>query len=419
MAVISRVDAYEVLDSRGNPTLCVRLVSDSGEEAFGYAPSGASTGSREAPEIRDGGARFHGRGVRKRVELIKSEIAARVVGMEAGQPHVIDRVLRELDGTTNFSRIGANTSTAFSIASFALAAKIAGKEEFEVLGTPPYTLPTPMFNVINGGKHAGNGLAIQEFMVVPHSSSFGESLRMGAEVYQSLRGVLLEERGPSAVNVGDEGGYAPPFRHSREAMDALSRAVERAGYRQDSDVYFALDSAASSFCEGDEYIIDGRRVQAGALIEYYRKLVDEFPIVSIEDPLDEGDWEGFATAVRELRRIRIVGDDILVTDSARIERAANEGVCTGAIIKVNQVGTVSDALTAIDAAKRGGMLPVVSHRSGDNPDSFISHLALGQSTGAIKSGAPARGERVAKYNALLVLEERYGFSFSGVASVRV
>lgn len=419
MAVISTVDAYEVLDSRGNPTVCVRLVSDSGIEAFGCAPSGASTGSKEATEIRDGGARYHGRGVLRRVELIKREIAPRLIGMEAERPDLVDRTLKELDGTPNFSRIGANASTAVSVASYTLAARVSEREEFSVLGPSPYTLPTPMLNIINGGKHAGNGLAIQEFMVVPQSSSFGESLRIAVEVYQSLKEVLLQEKGPSAVNVGDEGGYAPPFVHSQEALEALNRAAEKAGYKPGSDVYFALDCAASSFFRNGEYLIDGRSMDASALIEYYKRLVAEFPIVSIEDPLEEGDWGGFSAVVRELKGVRVVGDDILVTDAGRIERAAGEHACTGAIIKVNQVGTVTDAIGAIGAAKRGGMLPVVSHRSGDNPDSFISHLALGQSTGAIKSGAPARGERVAKYNALLMLESRYSFAFRGIASIRV
>lgn len=420
MSTIKSVTGVEVLDSRGNPTLYVEVKTTSGAFGYGYAPSGASTGKREAVELRDGGRRFLGKGVRKCLEVLKEKVEPALRGLEVVDQELIDKTLEEVDGTENFSVIGANTSTAVSIACFRAGAQDLGLPAYMRGGGERRVLPTPMFNVLNGGKHAGNGLSIQEFMLVPSADSFSEAVRIAVEVYLNLKEVLKDRVGAGSVNVGDEGGFAPPFTESRQALDSLVAAVKRAGYAEGSDVFFALDAAASSFYRDGRYFVDGKAMDRNGLLDYYLRLCSEYPIISLEDPFFEEDWEGFAVAKRELRVLRIVGDDLLVTREENIMRAEKMGACNAAIIKVNQAGTVSRAVRAIGASKRYGWLPIVSHRSGDTEDTFISHFAVAYSTGAIKSGAPARGERTAKYNELLKIEAANPeFRFRGIDSFRV
>lgn len=420
VATIESVSGFEVLDSRANPTLYVEVKTSSGAVGFGYAPSGASTGRREAVELRDGGRRFLGKGVRKCVDMIREKVEPALRGLEVDDQEFIDRTLEEVDGTDNFSVIGANTSTAVSVACFRAAAQERGVPPYMFGDAGERVLPTPMFNVLNGGKHAGNGLSIQEFMVVPSADSFSEALRVAVEVYLSLKEVLRERVGAGAINVGDEGGFAPPFNESRQALDSLVQAVKRAGYGEGEQVFFALDAAASSFYRGGRYLVDGKTLDREGLLEYYLRLCSEYPIISLEDPFFEEDWEGFVFARRRLSVLRVVGDDLLVTRAENIERAQQMGACDAAIIKINQVGTVSRAVRAVRAAKKYGWLPIVSHRSGDTEDTFISHFAVAYSTGAIKSGAPARGERTAKYNELLKIEAKNpDFRFRGLGSFRV
>jgi enolase len=403
---IKAVSGYEVLDSRANPTLYVEVETTSGAVGYGYAPSGASTGRREAVELRDGGQRYLGKGVRKCIDILKSKVEPALMNIDAADQKLVDKTLVEVDGTPNFSQIGANTSTAVSIACFRAAAQELGVAPYLRVGGVDHVLPTPMLNIINGGKHAGNGLSIQEFMIVPSAGSLHDSLRVACEVYWSLKQVLRDQVGSGAVNVGDEGGFAPPFTTSRQALNALIKAVRSAGYVEGQDVFFALDAAASSFYKDGRYLIDGQPVEPQRLLDYYAQLCSEYPIISLEDPFSEDDWEGFAAVKKELKGIRIVGDDLLVTRTDNIEKAQRLDACNAVIVKVNQVGTVSGAVDAINQAKKYGWLPIVSHRSGDTEDTFIAHLATGYSTGAIKSGAPARAERTSKYNELLKIEAK-------------
>ncbi|MEM0120928.1 MAG: phosphopyruvate hydratase [Thermoprotei archaeon] len=404
MSTIKSVVGYEVLDSRANPTVYVEVKTISGFTGYGYAPSGASTGKREAFELRDGGTRFLGKGVTKCLQMLKEKVEPALKGLEVGDQALIDRTLEEVDGTGNFSLIGANTATAVSIACFRAAAQELNVPPYMKNGKGDHVLPTPMFNVLNGGKHAGNGLGIQEFMLVPAAQSYHDSVRIAVEVYLNLKEVLKEGVGLSAVNVGDEGGFAPPFTHTTQALDSLVKAVKRAGYEEGKDVFFALDSAASNFYLEGKYKLDGLTMDPEKLLEHYLRICAEYPIISIEDPFSEDDWEGFAAAKRSLKGVRIVGDDLLVTRAENIEKASKIDACNAAIIKINQVGTISRAVEAINSAKNHDWLPIVSHRSGETEDAFISHFATAYSTGAMKSGAPARGERTAKYNELLKIE---------------
>ncbi len=401
MSRISSVRALEILDSRANPTLYVEVNTESGAMGWACAPSGASTGSREAVELRDGGKRFFGKGVTKCIAAVSEKVAPALRGRDVYQQQEIDSLLREIDGTGNFSNIGANTSTAVSVACARAAAKEQGVELYRYFGVGLLTLPTPMFNIINGGKHAGGGLAIQEFMLVPDAVSFQESLRIATEVYHSLKEVIKSAKGASAVNVGDEGGFAPPFRHTREALDAISSAVKAAGYSIGTDAYIAMDSAADSFFSSGKYSVDERELSASELLDYYEELVSEYPIISLEDPFEENDWDSFTELTSTIGRVRVVGDDLLVTRIQSLQKAIELKACTGVIVKVNQVGTLSDAVGVIRLAKARGVVPIVSHRSGETEDPFVAHLATGYSSGAIKTGAPARGERTVKYNELL------------------
>jgi len=405
---IRYVKALQVLDSRGDPTVEVHVVTEGGGFGRGIAPAGASRGHREAVEVRDGGRAYGGRGVLKAVEAVNKYIAPAILGADASNFREVDRRIIQLDGTPNKSRLGANATTATSLAVVSAAASTASQPLFEFLGgRRARTLPVPMMNVINGGVHAGNELAFQEFMVLPvGASTFSEALRVGVEVYKSLREYLKRTYGVGAVNVGDEGGFAPPMRRVREALEALVRAVEAAGYRVGSDVVLALDVAASQLYRDGSYWVDGARLGADELLELYVRLVEEFPVVSIEDPFSEEDVEYFRKLREALRgRALVIGDDLTVTNAKLVELHVAEGRVDGAIIKVNQVGTLTEAEEAIETLRKLGRKAVVSHRSGESEDTAIAHIAVAYEIGLIKCGAPARGERTSKYNELLRIED--------------
>ncbi len=421
---ISKVHAREVLDSRGNPTVEVDVVIRGG---IGRAivPSGASTGKYEALELRDGGSRFMGRGVAKAVYNVNNIIAKEIVGMDSRRQYEIDKKMISLDGTPNKARLGANAILGVSLANAKAAAEAYQLPLYKYLGgTNARVIPTPLMNILNGGKHAGNELSIQEFMIIPTGAdSFREALRIGVEVYHSLKSYLKEKYGLTAINVGDEGGFAPPMKYSREALDAISRAVELSGYALESDVYLALDVAATSFYDEDSgtYFIDGEKLSTDKFQEYLLQLIDEYPIISIEDPFYEEDFEAFSIFTRDVgNKVQVVGDDLFVTNVKRLRIGIEKRAATALLLKVNQIGTLSEALEAARLAMEKGLKVIVSHRSGETEDTTISDLAVALNCGQIKTGAPARGERTAKYNRLLRIEEELGdyALYRGVESIR-
>lgn len=408
---ITSVFAREVLDSRGNPTVQadVKTAKSFGR---GTAPSGASTGIHEALELRDGGPRYRGKGVRKAVENVNKIISPGLKGMDASAQGKVDARMMELDGTPNRGKLGANAIVAVSMAVMRAAAYGKKQEVHEHLGGKK--IPVPMLNVINGGKHAGNSLAIQEFMIIPaFAPSFSEGLRYASETYHALKGILEQKYGKNAVNVGDEGGFAPPMKDTREALDALVKAVDEAGYAK--EIMLGMDCAASSFYSDGKYSIDGKGMDAGELVDYLGGMVESYPIISVEDPLEEEDFGGFAEFTRKYgRKAQVVGDDLLVTNPERIKRAVEKRSCNALLLKINQVGTVSEAMEAAKIAKKAGWRVVVSHRSGETEDNFIADFAVGIEAGQIKTGAPARGERTSKYNQLLRIEEKIGNRYARV-----
>ena len=410
--IIAGVRGRWILDSRGNPTVEAEVLTLAGGIGRAAVPSGASTGTHEALELRDGGKPFHGKGVSKAVENINEVIAKEIIGLDSRNQRDVDRTMIELDGTKNKSKLGANAILAVSLATAKAAANTYGLPLFQYLGgSLARVLPVPLMNIINGGKHAGNQLNIQEFMIVPvGADAFSEALRIGSEVYHSLKMILAEKYGKNAINVGDEGGFAPPMKTSREALDALLEAIKASGYEPGRDVVLALDAAASEFYneKSETYTLDGRQFTREELIEYYVKLVEEYPIVSIEDPLHEEDFEGFKLATERLKEIQIVGDDIFVTNIERLSKGIEMGAANALLLKVNQIGTLSESIDAAFKALRNGYNVIVSHRSGETEDTTISHLAVALNCGQIKTGAPARGERTAKYNELLRIEEYLG-----------
>lgn len=421
---ISKVHAREVLDSRGNPTVEVDVVIRGG---IGRAivPSGASTGKYEALELRDGGSRFMGRGVSKAVYNVNNIIAKEIVGMDSRRQYEIDKKMISLDGTPNKARLGANAILGVSLANAKAAAEAYQLPLYKYLGgINARVIPTPLMNILNGGKHAGNELSIQEFMIIPTGAdSFREALRIGVEVYHSLKSYLKEKYGLTAINVGDEGGFAPPMKYSREALDAISRAVEMSGYALESDVYLALDVAATSFYDEDSgtYFIDGEKLSTDKFQEYLLQLIDEYPIISIEDPFYEEDFEAFSIFTREVgNKVQVVGDDLFVTNVKRLRIGIEKRAATALLLKVNQIGTLSEALEAARLAMEKGLKVIVSHRSGETEDTTISDLSVALNCGQIKTGAPARGERTAKYNRLLRIEEELGdyALYRGVESIR-
>ena len=407
------VKAREVIDSRGNPTVEVDVITESG---FGRAivPSGASKGKNEALELRDGDERFGGRGVLRAVKNVNTIIKSEIVGMNVFNQRELDETLKSLDGTPNKSSLGANAILGVSLAACKAAADALAAPLYRYLGgVASYTLPTPMMNVLNGGRHAGNELSIQEFLIIPMGESFREALRMGVEVYHELKRVLREKYGVLATNVGDEGGYAPPMRETREALDALIEAIEAAGYdaggRGANAVNLGLDAAASSFYDERRgvYTVDGAEMDEGELLEFYVELVKTYPIISIEDPFWEEAFESFAEFTRRLDII-VVGDDLFVTNPQRIADGIRVGAANALLLKLNQIGTVSEALEAARLAAANRYKIVVSHRSGETEDTSIADLAVALNAELIKTGAPARGERTAKYNQLLRIEEELG-----------
>jgi enolase len=410
MAVIDEVRAREILDSRGNPTVEVEVLLADGSAGRAAVPSGASTGAHEALELRDGdGKRFGGKGVLTACRNVVEEIAPEIEGLEALDQREIDRVMLELDGTENKSKLGANAILGVSLAVAKAQAHSLALPIFRYLGGPQaHVLPVPMMNVINGGVHADSGLEIQEFMVVPvGAASFSEGLQWGVEVFQALRGGL-KERGLS-VAVGDEGGFAPHISTAREAMDLLVQAIEKAGLEPGSEVGLALDAAASEFFRDEAYQLEGKPRNEADMIEFYRGLLDTFPIVSLEDPMAEDDWDGWVAITEALdERVQIVGDDLFVTDPERLERGMEEGAANSILVKVNQIGSLTETLDVIAMAKEASYGVVISHRSGETEDTTIADLAVATNAGQIKTGAPSRGERTAKYNQLLRIEEELG-----------
>ena len=411
--IIKYVKAREVLDSRGNPTLEVDVITEGGKLGRASVPAGASRGMHEAVEIRDGGRRFHGLGVLKAVRNVNEIIAKEIRGMDVRDQRGVDCKLIELDGTPNKSRLGANAILGVSLAVAKAASATYGLPLFKYLGgIRARVLPVPLMNIINGGKHAGNELSIQEFMIIPMGAkSFKEALTIGCEVYYELKRFLKGKYGLNAVNVGDEGGFAPPMKETREALEALISAIEEAGYVAGKDVALGLDSAASNFYAIDKgkYFIDGKELGPEELKDYYLELISAYPIKSIEDPFYEEDFESFASFTRDVKgKVQVVGDDIFVTNVERLKRGIELGAANALLLKVNQIGTLTEAFEAAELAFNSGYKVIVSHRSGETEDNYIADIAVALNTGQIKTGAPARGERTSKYNQLIRIEEELG-----------
>jgi len=410
---IAAVRAREVLDSRGEPTVEVEVRLEDGTVGRAIVPSGASTGTHEALELRDGDDRYGGKGVRRAVRNVEEIIAPELEGMDATAQEEIDRLMLELDGTDNKSHLGANAILGVSLAVARAAARSLGIPLYRYLGGPgACRLPVPFMNVINGGEHAGNDLDFQEHMIVPHGfDRFSEALRAGTETYHVLGELLEEEYGAIATNVGDEGGYAPPMKDMVEPFEMLVEAIEEAGYSPGREIALALDAAATEFYDEEEgvYRAYGEKYTRDELLDLYKDLVDQYPIVSIEDPFQEEDFRGFAQITKELGdKVQIVGDDLFVTNPERLRKGIRKGSANALLLKVNQIGTLTEALEAGQLALQHGYGVMVSHRSGDTEDPFIADLAVALNCGQIKTGAPARSERTAKYNRLLRIEEELG-----------
>ncbi|MGF2947048.1 phosphopyruvate hydratase [Mycobacterium sp. Lab-001] len=410
MPIIEQVGAREILDSRGNPTVEVEIALGDGTFARAAVPSGASTGEHEAVELRDGGERYGGKGVRKAVEAVLDEIGPAVIGLGADDQRLVDQALVDLDGTPDKSRLGANAILGVSLAVAKAAADSADLPLFRYLGGPnAHILPVPMMNILNGGAHADTGVDIQEFMVAPiGASSFGEALRWGAEVYHALKSVLKKQG--LSTGLGDEGGFAPDVAGTTAALDLISRAVEAVGLKLGADVALALDAAANEFhADPTGYNFEGSARTVEQMTQFYAGLLDSYPLVSLEDPLFEGDWDGWAALTAAIGdRVQIVGDDIFVTNPERLEEGIEKGVANALLVKVNQIGTLTETLDAVALAHHSGYRTMISHRSGETEDTMIADLAVAVGSGQIKTGAPARSERVAKYNQLLRIEEALG-----------
>ena len=406
---IEAVWAREVLDSRGNPTVEAEITV-AGHKVRAIAPSGASTGSWEAHVLRDGDARFGGKGVLNAVNNVRTEIAKAIVGMDPADQRAVDEAMIELDGTDNKKRLGANAIIATSLAVAKAGSMVDGVPLYQHIGDNGVTLPVPMLNIINGGKHAGGNLKIQEFMIIPAGAkSFSECLRMSSEVYMSLKLLLKKKYGVGAINLGDEGGFAPPLDTSAEAMETILSAVSDAGYAPGKDVFLALDAASSEFYNDGVYDVDGMKLSAGELADHYKKLTETYPLISIEDPFFEDDFETTAELTKKIgSNVQIVGDDLFVTNTKRLSKGIDVGAANALLLKVNQIGTVTEAGDAAQMSFDNGYSVVVSHRSGESEDVSIADLAVGWGSGQIKTGAPARGERTSKYNQLLRIEEELG-----------
>jgi enolase len=415
MSAIESILAREILDSRGNPTVEVDVILESGVMGRAAVPSGASTGEYEAVELRDGDkGRYLGKGVAKAVNNINDEIAPELLSYDASLQVDIDNIMLELDGTKNKAKLGANAILAVSMACAKAAALDAGLPLYRYMGgVNAKELPVPMMNILNGGKHADNNVDIQEFMVAPAGApSFKESLRMGAEVFHALKAILHGMGLNTAV--GDEGGYAPNLKSNEEALQVIMKAIEKAGYKPGDDIVICLDPAASSFFEKGKYNLKAEKqpVKSSAeMVAFYEDLIKKYPVVSIEDGLAEDDWDGFKLMTEKLGgKIQIVGDDLFVTNTERLKRGIEEKAANSILIKLNQIGTVTETIEAIEMAKRAGFTAVVSHRSGETEDAFIADFVVAMNTGQIKTGSASRSERIAKYNQLLRIEEELGDS---------
>jgi enolase len=406
MAIIEALGAREILDSRGNPTVEVEIQLEDGTQARAAVPSGASTGAFEAAELRDGGKRYLGKGVEKAVAFVNDEIAPEIIGFDSQDQRLIDVAMIELDGTKNKSRLGANAILGASLAVAKASADSADLSLFRYLGGPnAHLLPVPMMNILNGGAHADTNVDIQEFMIAPIGApTFRESVRWGAEIYHALKSVL-KKRG-LATSVGDEGGFAPNLDSNRAALDLILEAIEAAGFKPGKEIALAMDVAATEFHENGKYKFEGAVKTSDEMIAYYTSLVDAYPIVSIEDPLNEEDWAGWTQMTKELgSRIQIVGDDLFVTNPERLAKGIAGNTANALLVKVNQIGTLTETIDAVEMAHRANYRSMMSHRSGETEDTTIADLAVALNCGQIKTGAPARTERVAKYNQLLRIEE--------------
>ncbi len=414
MSAIVDIIGREVLDSRGNPTVECDVLLESGVMGRAAVPSGASTGSREAIELRDGDkSRYLGKGVLKAVEHINTEISEAIMGLDASEQAFLDRTLIELDGTENKGRLGANAMLAVSMAVAKAAAEEAGLPLYRYFGgSGAMQMPVPMMNIVNGGAHANNSLDIQEFMIMPVSqTSFREALRCGAEVFHALKKILADKGMSTAV--GDEGGFAPNFSSNEECLNTVVQAIEKAGYKAGEDVLLALDCAASEFYHEAEDVYqlegEGLKLSSTQFADYLANLCDKFPIVSIEDGMAEGDWEGWKTLTEKLgERVQLVGDDLFVTNTKILKEGIEKGIGNSILIKINQIGTLTETFAAIEMAKRAGYTAVISHRSGETEDSTIADIAVGTNAGQIKTGSLSRSDRMAKYNQLLRIEEDLG-----------
>ncbi len=409
MSTIEHIVGREVLDSRGNPTVEVEVFLTSGAMGRAIVPSGASTGAAEAVELRDGGDRYLGKGVARAVGHVNGQLATAITGRDSLNQELVDQVMLDLDGTPNKANLGANSILAVSLANARAAASSVGLPLYRYLGGPAArTLPVPCLNVLNGGAHAANSVDIQEFMVVPAGlPSYGEALRAGVEVYHSLKKVIAG-RG-LGTNVGDEGGFAPNLATNESALELLVEAIETAGYTVGDEIALALDVAATELFREGRYRLEGKEFTSPEMVDYLADLVDRYPLVSVEDGMAEDDWDGWKDLTQRLgRRVQLVGDDLFVTDEELLRRGISEGAANSILIKVNQIGTVSETLHTMGRANRSSYGTMVSHRSGETEDTFISHLAVATNAGQIKTGAPARGERTAKYNELLRIEEALG-----------
>ncbi len=410
MPIIEQVGAREILDSRGNPTVEVEIALMDGTFARAAVPSGASTGEHEAVELRDGGERYGGKGVQKAVQSVLDEIGPVVIGLSADDQRLVDQALVDLDGTPDKSRLGGNAILGVSLAVAKAAADSAELPLFRYIGGPnAHILPVPMMNILNGGAHADTAVDIQEFMVAPIGApSFAEALRWGAEVYHALKSVLKKQG--LSTGLGDEGGFAPDVAGTTAALDLISSAIETAGFKPGVDVALAIDAAANEFyADGTGYTFEGSTRTAEQMTEFYTGLLGSYPLVSLEDPLYENDWDGWAALTAAIGdRVQIVGDDIFVTNPERLEEGIEKGVANALLVKVNQIGTLTETLDAVALAHHSGYRTMISHRSGETEDTTIADLAVAVGSGQIKTGAPARSERVAKYNQLLRIEETLG-----------
>ncbi len=408
---ITKVRALEILDSRGNPTLQVEVFTRGGR-GLGMVPSGASTGEHEAVELRDGDAtRYAGKGVLTAVSNVEKEIAKPLIGLDCREQAKIDEILISIDGTPNKSRLGANAILGVSLAVATAAARCKNQPLYRHLRSQKqYVLPVPMLNIINGAKHAGNQLAIQEFHVMPVGfTDFLEALQAGVEIYHILKEVLVKRYGAAAKNIGDEGGFAPPMTESREAFDAILYSIEEAGYTPEKEIVLAIDAAASEFYTNNRYLIDGHQLTSAELSDYYHRMCKEYPLFSIEDPFSENDFDSFATLTKRVgEQVQVVGDDLFVSNPERIQRGIDIGAGNALLLKVNQIGTLTEAIQAADLAATNQYGVVVSHRSGETEDTFIADLAVALSCGQIKTGAPARSDRTAKYNRLIEIHHELG-----------